>query len=118
MVLTAGGQIIDATEFPIFWDAATYPAACKRKIERWPHPDAKVIVDSVQPFRHTPSEDSPLFILHKMDVLDKHQSLIATVAKVDLSVPLRRDLATAAHDAEKCEATERKRTWMRRRPLT
>jgi hypothetical protein len=35
-----------------------------------------------------------------MDVLDKHQLLIATVARVDLSVPLRLDLATAAHDAE------------------
>jgi hypothetical protein len=100
LVRSAGRQITEDTEFPIFWDATKYPAGKKRQIEAWPHADAEKIVDDLQPFKHIPPEDSPLLILHKMNILDKHQLLIATVSKIDLGTTTRIQIALATQNAK------------------
>ena len=72
----------DDLEFPIFWESSKYPAAARRKI-KGVSPTAAKRIEGLQPYNaggHI--DDHPLLIIHKFDIVDKHQLLILVAGEL------------------------------------
>lgn len=75
LVLTTGKRPDMKTEFPIFLDAAKYKAGSPRKV-KGASKTVVEIIESLQPYHKTGNPEShPLWLLHRLDIRDKHQLL-------------------------------------------
>jgi hypothetical protein len=78
------------TEFPIFRDAHKYECFGVGKIEKVPA-SAKTIIKGLQPYnRPAPIEHDPLWMIHQIDIRDKHQLLtVIQIAILSMRFGLR-----------------------------
>ena len=68
-----------AIEFPVFEVrpiGKNERAAYKRKIKGISNPDALRLIEQLQPYNSPSPFDSNIFIIHKMDVCDKHREIV------------------------------------------
>ena len=69
-------------EFPIFLDPEKFKSAAPRKIQGVPS-DAATLIEQAQPY-HRGGENDPLWILHDLDIHDKHRVLIVTASAMTM----------------------------------
>lgn len=80
LVLANGKRPDIRTEFPIFLDPTKYKAGGPRKV-KGADKATMDIFDSLQPCNETQAADQhPLWLLHRLDIRDKHQLLNVVVA--------------------------------------
>jgi len=74
----------DLTEFPIYRDAGPggncYEPRGREKIRDVPE-EAEKLIESIQPYHRANPFESPLWILHHVNIRDKHRLLFKTFAK-------------------------------------
>jgi hypothetical protein len=73
------GKRTTSMEFPVFLSAKRYKTASPRKIQLVEPPAAKALINSSQPFNGRRSND-PLWLVHQLDVIDKHRVLVVMSA--------------------------------------
>lgn len=82
LVLAKNKRPDKRTEFPIFLDPAKYKAGGPRKVKGVSEA-AVNIIEGLQPYHETEMpERHPLWLLHSLDIRDKHQLLNIIVAAV------------------------------------
>jgi hypothetical protein len=80
LVLANGKRPDTKTEFPIFLDPAKYKAGGPRKVKGADKATMRIF-DGLQPCNETQAPDRhPLWLLHRLDIRDKHQLLNVVVA--------------------------------------
>ena len=80
LVLLNSNTPDDKTAFPIFWEDSKwnppkrYESSGRRKIQGVA-PSVEAIIERLQPYHRTPFSEHPLFILHTLNIRDKHKLL-------------------------------------------
>ena len=83
LVLAAGQTPNDRTEFPIFSEPLKYSKAASIRLTGV-SPAPLATVEALQPYHNGQSfADHPLWILHRLSILDKHRSLLLAGAWVE-----------------------------------
>jgi hypothetical protein len=85
LVLLNGGTPDSNTEFPIYWDGTKYglKGQAERKL-KGVSAQATDLIEQSQPY-HAPVPCShPLWVLHELDVIDKHHSILLTASIANL----------------------------------
>jgi hypothetical protein len=87
LVAVNGGTGTRSTAFPIFPNEAAYKNGALRRVDGM-HPDAKDLIEQLQPFRVSPRDQHPndhqLTRLYGLEMQDKHRSLNLVIAGVGL----------------------------------
>jgi hypothetical protein len=80
-LVEAGGGIPDRNiYFPIAESAKQYKSSIRNREIQKIAPDALHIIGSVQPYQ---TDDQTLWLLHKLDIIDKHRLLLTVTASMD-----------------------------------
>ncbi|HVQ36690.1 MAG TPA: hypothetical protein VMS31_04115 [Pyrinomonadaceae bacterium] len=79
LVVANGRSISDRTAFPIFKGLVIHEASFDRQVEGMSQ-SAKDKVRSAEPYKDGKGHD--LWVLHKLDIADKHNGLLTTLSRV------------------------------------
>jgi hypothetical protein len=74
LVCANGGTPDSGTEFPVFWDADKYKTGAARKIKGMSD-EAMTVIERMQPYRRPDPTQHPLYIVHHLDIRDKHKEI-------------------------------------------
>lgn len=85
LVVSNKGTPSTKTEFPVFVDSDEYVSKHAAKVQGMSD-RAKALIESLQPFKqgHTAALDHPLWIVHQLDVADKHRLLVVIARRTTL----------------------------------
>lgn len=85
---TGPGPSVGKHEFPIFWDRHTYETDGRRKV-KGASQFAMCLIDRLQPWqRGDRYAEDPLYIIHELDRLDKHNDIILVGAGVSYTMSI------------------------------
>jgi hypothetical protein len=74
------GTVTSYTEFPIFADSEKYRTESARKVKGVPL-EALTFIEQAQPYNRLGADD-PLWLIHRIDIEDKHNVPVVTLAGV------------------------------------
>jgi hypothetical protein len=83
LVIAGGGTPDKHTQFPVRYTPEKTPGEHKTAIEgqvEGAGADAVTLIDRIQPYRSSEPERHPLYVLHTLDIRDKHQLLLVVGA--------------------------------------
>jgi hypothetical protein len=85
LVTLYGGTPDSNTEFPIYWDGAKYglKGQADRKLAGVP-PQAADLIERSQPYHGPTPCEHPLWVLHELDIIDKHRSILLAASVANL----------------------------------
>jgi len=83
--LTPSGGVTTKTEFPIFHDRQKYETGSIAKIKGIP-PRAATLIEQAQPY-HRHGIHDPLWLVHDLNIADKHHVLLVMAGIVDYPRP-------------------------------
>jgi hypothetical protein len=75
LVLANGATPSSRTEFPVFWDPEAYKTDFRRKV-RGMSKEAVRLIDGMQPYLAADPVAHPLYLIHHLDIEDKHHDWI------------------------------------------
>lgn len=82
MVAASGRTVPRSTQFPVVEEAARFPEVVARQLPGV-GPEYLTLVESLQPFREATPSSHPLHIIHRLDIEDKHRSLLVAAVVPD-----------------------------------
>jgi hypothetical protein len=77
-------------EFPVFSDEPIEKDALARykgKVKGITNPDVLGLINDLQPYNAPDAADAPIWIIHDMDIVDKHRELILCPSTVRIEIP-------------------------------
>jgi hypothetical protein len=89
LVIANGGTVTSRTQFPIFADSAKFAVSAGAQI----HGAAdltRVAIERIQPYTRPPAEEHPLWLIHRLDIEDKHKTLLVVAGRGE-SLELKTD---------------------------
>ncbi|MCZ7587694.1 MAG: hypothetical protein M5U27_02285 [Gaiella sp.] len=96
LVIANNGEPTNRTEFPIFKDSRTYENRVGEKVSGM-HPMAAAFIEGLQPYnRRDGSLDHPLWLLHDLCNIDKHQTTLLAGTWVSEAIEFRLNLPSHA----------------------
>lgn len=84
-LIIQNGQIPSRkSQFPICSSTKSFQDACKHGIIRGVSATAEALIRSVQPFTNSTPDDTVLYVVNELDILDKHRQLVIVTTAVQL----------------------------------
>lgn len=84
LVTKSGGAVTRKHQFPMSDTAAKYQKACNDGMIKGVSVSAEKIIRSLQPFNNAKPQSASFYVMHELDIADKHRLLlvVASVGKV------------------------------------
>ncbi|MGA7157430.1 MAG: hypothetical protein WBY53_11305 [Acidobacteriaceae bacterium] len=89
-------------EFPVFIKRPIDKEDCERfnrKIQGITDPNARVLIEKLQPYNAADPVDDPLWIIHDFDITDKHRELLLCMGTASMIFPI--EMSSAIENYQK-----------------